>query len=72
MKRLKRFAGSILAMFVFLVMLSSPAMADAITNPTFTGVASDVGTGFNIGLGVAVAAGIALLAWALFKRAARR
>lgn len=49
-----------------------PVLADAITNPTFSGVASDVGTGFNVGLAVAVAAGIALLAWGLFKRAARR
>jgi len=52
--------------------VAGSAMADAITNPTFSGVASDVGTGFNVGLGVAIAAGVALLAWGLFKRAARR
>jgi len=54
------------------VVSASTAMADAITNPTFSGVASDVGTGFNVGLGIAVTAGVALIAWALFKRAARR
>jgi len=55
-----------------LIASGSAAMADAITNPTFTGISSDVGTGFNIGLALAVAAGVALLAWGLFKRAARR
>jgi len=74
MKRNKTFQLVLLGLLalVCLFALPSTVLADAITNPTFDDIADTVGTGFNIGLGVAVAAGIALAAWALFKRAVRR
>jgi len=73
MKNRGWFKGLALAVFAMVLLFgASPELVAQITNPSFTGISDTAGVGFNLGLGLSVAAGIALLVTAYFFRAARR
>jgi len=59
-------------LMVSLVALCALPMQAQITNPDFSGVSTTVSGGFNVGMGLAVAAAVALLVFGFFFRSARK